>query len=116
MGAELDLAEDEAIAVFSARKIRTRLRADGLKPVAAFRDTLSWGRERLYGLFHDGQPAESLVRARAHIVDEVLREAWLRVLPEAPTGVTLVRRRLRTRRAAAAFGHRHPAAALARRA
>jgi len=43
MGAELDLAEDEAAAVFSARKIRTRLRADGLKPVTAFRDTLAWG-------------------------------------------------------------------------
>src|SRR4051812_42478891 len=90
MGAELDLAEDEAAAVFSARKIRTRLRADGLKPVIAFRDTLSWGRDRLYSLFDDGAPADSLVHARSHIVDEVLREAWLRVLPEAPAGVTLV--------------------------
>jgi len=90
MGAELDLAEDEAAAVFSARKIRTRLRADGLKPVTAFRDTLAWGRDRLYSLFHDGAPADSLVHARSHIVDEVLREAWLRVLPEAPAGVTLV--------------------------
>ena len=90
MGAELDLAEDEAAAVFSARKVRARLRADGLKPVQAFRDTLLWGRDRLYSLFDEGQPADSLVHARAHIVDEVLREAWLRVLPEAPTGVTLV--------------------------
>ncbi|MDB5968955.1 MAG: glnD [Hydrocarboniphaga sp.] len=90
MGVELDLAEDEAAAVFSARKIRTRLRADGVKPVSAFRETLSWGRDRLYSLFDDGAPADSLVHARAHIVDEVLREAWLRVLPEAPAGVTLV--------------------------
>lgn len=90
MGAELDLAEDEAAAVFSARKIRARLRADNAKPIAAFRDTLAWGRDRLYSLFDEGQPADSLVHARAHIVDEVLREAWLRVLPEAPAGVTLV--------------------------
>lgn len=90
MGAELDLAEDEAAAVFSARKIRARLRADTVKPVAAFRDTLTWGRDRLYGLFDEGQPADSLVHARAHIVDEVLREAWLRALPETLAGVTLV--------------------------
>ena len=67
MGAELDLAEDEAAAVFSARKIRARLRADTVKPIAAFRDTLAWGRDRLYGLFDEGQPADSLVHARAHI-------------------------------------------------
>lgn len=89
MGAELELTEDESAAIFSARKVRSRLRADGAKPIAAFRDTLAWGRERLYSLFHDGQPADSLVHARAHLVDEVLREAWLRFLPENPAGLTL---------------------------
>ena len=32
MGAELDLAEDESASVFSARKVRARLRADDGKP------------------------------------------------------------------------------------
>jgi [protein-PII] uridylyltransferase len=86
----LDLADDDAASVFSARKVRARLRAKDVKPIAAFRNTLVWGRERLYSLFHEGQPADSLVHARAHLVDEVLREAWLRVLPEAPEGLTLV--------------------------
>ena len=90
MGAELELAEDESASVFSARKVRARLRADDGKPIPAFRATLSWGRERLLSLFHDGQAAESLVRARAHLVDEVLREAWARHLPAGATGIALV--------------------------
>lgn len=90
MGAELDLAEDESANVFSARKVRARLRADAGKPIPAFRATLAWGRERLFSLFHEGQAAESLVRARTHLVDEVLREAWLRHLSEKSPGVTLV--------------------------
>lgn len=90
MGVELDLAEDDSVAVFSARKIRSRLQADPARPVQVFRDTLAWGRERLYSLFHEGQPADSLVHARAHLVDEVLREAWRRVLPQAPQGLALI--------------------------
>lgn len=90
MGAELDLAEDESASVFSARKIRARLRADGTKPIAAFRATLAWGRQRLFSLFDEGQAAESLVRARAHLVDEVLREAWRLYLGEASPGVALI--------------------------
>lgn len=90
MGAELELAEDESASVFSARKVRARLRADAGKPIAAFRATLSWGRERLLSLFHDGQAAESLVRARAHLVDEVLREAWARHLSQDSPGIALV--------------------------
>ena len=90
MGAELDLAEDESASVFSARKVRVRLRADEAKPIAAFRNTLAWGRERLLSLFDEGQAAESLVRARAHLVDEVLREAWTRHLSTASPGVALV--------------------------
>ena len=90
MGAELELAEDESASVFSARKVRARLRADDGKPIAAFRDTLAWGRARLLSLFHEGQAAESLVRARTHLVDEVLREAWLRHLPATSPGIALV--------------------------
>ncbi len=90
MGAELELAEDEAASVFSARKVRARLRADDGKPIVAFRNTLSWGRERLLSLFHEGQAAESLVRARAHLVDEVLREAWLRHLSAGSPGIALI--------------------------
>ncbi|MDH4457248.1 MAG: [protein-PII] uridylyltransferase [Nevskia sp.] len=90
MGAEIDISEDDSIAVFSARRVRSRLRADGGKPVAAFRETLAWGRERLVGLFHDGTPADSLVHARAHLVDEVLREAWTQFLPQADGGLALI--------------------------
>ncbi|MGQ0696813.1 MAG: [protein-PII] uridylyltransferase [Panacagrimonas sp.] len=90
MGAELELAEDESASVFSPRKVRARLRADDGKPVAAFRATLAWGRGRLLNLFDDGQAAESLVRARAHLVDEVLREAWLRHLSAQSPGIALV--------------------------
>ncbi|GAC1623066.1 MAG: [protein-PII] uridylyltransferase [Nevskia sp.] len=90
MGAEIELTEDESIAVFSARRVRSRLRADGGKPILAFRNTLSWGRERLSGLFHEGTPADSLVHARAHLVDEVLREAWLQFLPQTAAGLSLI--------------------------
>lgn len=90
MGAEFDLAEDEAATVFSGRKVRARLRAEGVKPVAAFRATLEWGRERLFGLFHEGAASDSLVHARAHLVDEVLHQAWLQFLPEQPAGLGLI--------------------------
>jgi [protein-PII] uridylyltransferase len=89
MGAEIELAEEEAAAIFSAQKIRGRLSQDG-RSIAAFRDTLKWGRERLFDLFHDGMPADSLVHARAHLVDEVLREAWLKFLPENPAGLAMI--------------------------
>lgn len=80
--------DDAAAAVFSARRVRSRLRQEGLTPVAAFRQTLAWGRERLYGLFDDGAPADALVHARSHLVDEILREAWLRFLQAGDTGRT----------------------------
>ncbi len=88
MGAEIDLAEEEAATIFSAPRIRSRL-AKGGYAIAAFRETLVWGRDRLYALFHDGVPADSLVHARAHLVDEVLRAAWQKFLPEATQGLTL---------------------------
>jgi [protein-PII] uridylyltransferase len=83
MGLELELElEDEASTV------RARLAVPG-RPVGAFRDTLNWGRERLYGLFTEGTAAESLVRARAFLVDEVLREAWLKFMPGPVEGLAL---------------------------
>ncbi len=63
MGAEIELADEEAAAIFSAHKIRARLTQDN-RSINAFRDTLKWGRDRPYGLFHHGVPAESLVPAR----------------------------------------------------
>ena len=87
MGAEFEVAEEQSL--FSARKIQAMLQSDS-QPIKAFRDTLAWGQERLYNFFHDGAPAESLVRARAFLVDEVLRTAWQRTLPNAPAGVSLV--------------------------
>jgi [protein-PII] uridylyltransferase len=89
MGLELELELEDESSIFSASTIRARLQASE-RPVAAFRDTLAWGRERLYGLFDESTPAESLVRARAFLVDEVLRQAWLRFLPEQPRGLALV--------------------------
>ncbi len=82
--------DDAAAAVFSARRVRSRLRAEDVAPVTAFRDTLAWGRERLVGLFHDGAPAEALVHARALLIDEVLREIWLRFLPQDSNGIALI--------------------------
>lgn len=90
MDVELEASEDEAASVFSARKVRARLHADAGKPVAAFRTTLAWGRERLHSLFDEGQAAGSLVRARAHLVDEVLREAWRRHVVAGAPGLCLV--------------------------
>ena len=89
MGAEIELAEDEAASIFSTPKIRARLHLDN-RSITTFRDTLTWGRERLFTLFHEGVPADSLVHARAHLVDEVLREAWLKFLPENPQGLAMI--------------------------
>ena len=90
MSAELDLAEDTAAEVFSARKVRGRLRVAGKPPVPVFKETLAWGKERLYGLFHDGAPADVLVRARAKLIDELLREAWERHLGKDAPGLALL--------------------------
>ena len=90
MGAEIELAEEEPSSVFSARRIRARLSADPANPVACFRAALVWGRDRLYGLFNDGAPADSLVHARAYLVDEVLAAAWHRFLPQAPAQLALI--------------------------
>lgn len=89
MGAEIDLAEEEAASIFSAHRIRSRL-AEGGYSINSFRETLKWGRERLYSLFHEGLPADSLVHARAHLVDEVLRASWQKFLPRGASGLTLV--------------------------
>ena len=89
MGLELELELEDGASIFSATSVRSRLNVTG-KPVAAFRDTLAWGRERLFGLFREGSSAESLVHAGSFLVDEVLREAWLKFLPEHPQGLALV--------------------------
>ncbi len=89
MGLELELELEDEASIFSASTVRTRLHAPG-PPVAAFRDTLAWGRERLYGLLGESASAESLVHARSFLADEVLREAWLRFLPAQPRGLALI--------------------------
>lgn len=89
MTAELDLTESPAAAVFSAGKIRGRLRVAGKPAIATFKETLAWGRDRLFGLFNDGAPADVLVRARAQLIDEVLREVWERHVGGAQ-GIALV--------------------------
>ncbi len=89
MTADLDLTESAAAEVFSARKIRGRLRVAGKPAVATFKETLAWGRDRLFGLFNDGAPADVLVRARAQLIDEVLREVWERHVG-ANEGIALV--------------------------
>jgi [protein-PII] uridylyltransferase len=89
MGLELERELEDAASIFSATSVRAHLNVPG-KPVTAFRDTLAWGRERLFGLFKESASAESLVRAGSFLVDEVLREAWLKFLPEHPRGLALV--------------------------
>lgn len=76
-------------AVFSPGRIRERLAAGG-HSIAAFKDTLAWGRGRVVGLFHDGAPAQVLVSARSRLVDEVLRAAWRQTFPESPPGLALL--------------------------
>jgi [protein-PII] uridylyltransferase len=78
VSAEFDLGESAAAEVFSARRVRSRLRTTGQPQVAVFKETLAWGRERLFGLFDDGAPADVLVRARAQLIDELLKEIWER--------------------------------------
>ena len=90
MSGDLEQADGAIGAVFSPRRVRARLRASGVKPITAFRETLAWGRERLSSQFHEGAPADALVHARAHLVDEVLREAWTQFLPEASSGLGLI--------------------------
>lgn len=89
MNSALDDDGDEGANVFSPQRIRARLAA-GQFSVAAFRDTLAWGRERLFSLFHDGASAETLVFARAHLVDEVLAAVWAKFLPDDPPDLALV--------------------------
>lgn len=89
MTADLDLTESSAAEVFSTRKIRGRLRVTGKPAIATFKETLAWGRERLFGLFNDGAPADVLVHARAQLIDEVLREIWERHVGAAD-GIALV--------------------------
>lgn len=89
MTADLDLTESVAAEVFSTRKIRGRLRVAGKPAITTFKETLAWGRERLFGLFNDGAPADVLVHARAQLIDEVLREIWERHVGAAD-GIALV--------------------------
>ena len=90
MTAELELSDHETAPVFSTRRVHARLAANPDQPVASFRDTLNWGSERLYNLFHEGTPADALVHARTDLVDEVLRAAWQRFLPEQHDGLSLI--------------------------
>lgn len=75
---------------FSARRIRAHLNADPEQPIACFRETLAWGTERLYSVFSDGAPTDSLVKARSYLVDEVLCAAWDRFLPAGSEGFALI--------------------------
>lgn len=80
---------DDADDVFAAQNIRARLNADPDHPVRNFKKALAWGEERLRGLFEEGRAAVSLVRARTHLVDEVLRAAWSQHIPAETTGLSL---------------------------
>lgn len=90
MSVTTDPSELAAAPAFSARRIRAHLDADAEQPVACFKETLQWGTERLYSVFGDGAPADSLVKARSQLVDEVLRAAWERFLPPESQGFALI--------------------------
>ena len=81
--------DDESDAVFSPAKVRARL-AKGQYTINAFRETLNWGRDRLFAMFEDGGRAETLVHARAHLVDECLRAAWTLHFPDQPAGLAML--------------------------
>lgn len=81
--------DDESDAVFSPAKVRARL-AKGQYTINAFRETLNWGRDRLFAMFDDGGRAETLVHARAHLVDECLRAAWTLHFPDQPAGLAML--------------------------
>lgn len=87
--ARRDDDDDGSDAVFSAAKVRARLAA-GHYAISAFRDTLTWGRERLFAMFDDGGRSETLVHARAHLVDECLRAAWKLHFPEPTPGLAML--------------------------
>ncbi|MGB0955768.1 MAG: [protein-PII] uridylyltransferase [Panacagrimonas sp.] len=89
MSTEPAVMDDEGTELFSAKKLRARLRADTDDAVGQFRDTLAWGAQRLQGLFDDGQSAGSLVAARADLVDEVLKQVWSKYLGEL-SGLALI--------------------------
>lgn len=87
---EHEEALSESDAVFSPASIRKRLSGNAEGRVARFRETLKWGGERLTGLFQDGAPAESLVRARAQLVDEILQAVWREYVGEAGDDLALL--------------------------
>ena len=87
---DLDEAVSENDVTFSPDSIRKRLRGDADGRIARFRDTLRWGGERLTALFHEGAPAENLVRARAQLVDELLHAAWQLHVGEAGDDLALL--------------------------
>ncbi len=55
--------------------------AASAQPLAVFRATLQEGSEALRKRFEQGEAATSLVRARAHLIDELLQQAWRLNLP-----------------------------------
>ena len=90
MSVKTDCTVPAVAPAFSIRRIRAHLDADPTQPIACFKETLRWGTERLYSVFGDGAPADILVKARAQLVDEVLRAAWARFLSDESQGFALI--------------------------
>ncbi len=57
--------------------------AEGASPLPLFREAIRESRKRLAERFHAGEPVETLVRARAGFVDQLLQRIWKHFLTEA---------------------------------
>ena len=51
-------------------------------PLPLFRDAIKRGNEHLKALFDQGETLTQLVKQRAGLIDFLLRQAWLRMIPE----------------------------------
>ncbi len=50
--------------------------ANSNRPVQPFREVLGGAHQSLADRFHDNEPADTLVRFRAHVIDQVILSAW----------------------------------------
>jgi [protein-PII] uridylyltransferase len=80
----------ERVAVGAGEELGRALAA-GAPPLAAFREALRAGNQRLFDGFDEGVPIVDLVMARGRLIDAILLQAWQRHLPgDAPAALVAV--------------------------
>jgi len=60
------------------------------KHIALYKKTINAAQEKLFRLFDDGAPIESLIKARSHFVDQLLTHAWQSYFPETHKDIALI--------------------------